>query len=137
MQAENFFTGGQMPSDDLLLYFQGDLTLADHWVLNGLHYHKTCEAWLAQMDGRKAAALQAIESTYGKAQRTKWFVNWRLFFLSCSELFAYKKGEEWAVSHYLFQKPAAPEAAAAAAATAGAGAGARVGAAGGRGAGAR
>lgn len=103
--AENFFTGGQMPSDDLLLYFQRDLKIVDHWVLNGNHYHKTCEAWLTKFDRNRDVALKAIEKTYGSHQKMKWLVNWRLFFLACSELFAYNHGEEWGVSHYLFEKP--------------------------------
>lgn len=99
-----FFTGGIMPSDDLLLYFSDDLCIEKHWHVSGLHYSKTSEAWLRNMDKNKSRVMPLFESTYGKDQALKWWVYWRIFFMACAELWAYNRGEEWLVSHYLFHK---------------------------------
>ena len=47
------------------------------------------------MDANRPAALAAIESCYGKKDRLKWLVNWRLFFMACAELFGYAGGTAW------------------------------------------
>jgi cyclopropane-fatty-acyl-phospholipid synthase len=104
--AKNFFTGGQMPSDDLLLHFQKHVTLVDHWILPGNHYARTCEAWLQKFDCNRSRALEVTAKVYGPRSALKWFVNWRLFFIACAELFAFRGGNEWAVSHYLFENNA-------------------------------
>lgn len=95
-----------MPSDHLLTYFQDDLRLNAHWVVDGWHYQKTSEAWLKAMDANKATLLPIIASTYGAEQQTKWWVYWRVFFMACAELWGYADGQEWFVSHYRFGKPA-------------------------------
>lgn len=104
--AENFFTGGTMPSDDLLLYFGEHFSCEDHWRVNGCNYEKTSNGWLEIMDNHwKSGALKPVlEEAYGKGKGKEWYVNWRLFFLACAELFGYDGGEEWIVSHYLFQR---------------------------------
>jgi cyclopropane-fatty-acyl-phospholipid synthase len=99
-----FFTGGIMPSDDLLFYFNDDLTVEEHWQVDGAHYGKTAEAWLRRMDRNKVEILPLFNKTYGETNALQWWVRWRLFYLACAELWNYNQGKEWIVSHYLFHK---------------------------------
>lgn len=99
-----FFTGGTMPSANLLLYFQDDVSVVDHWLVNGKHYAQTSEEWLKRMDNNLASIKPIMESTYGKDQAVKWTVYWRTFFIAVAELFGYNNGEEWMVTHFLFRK---------------------------------
>jgi len=102
--AQTFFTGGTMPSDDLLLHFQHDLRLADHWRISGTHYARTLRAWLEKLDRHEAEVRDVLAQTYGPDQETRWLVNWRLFFLVCEETWGSGRGSEYMVSHYLFDK---------------------------------
>ncbi|KAA8492836.1 (S)-coclaurine N-methyltransferase [Porphyridium purpureum] len=99
-----FFSGGTMPSDDLLLYFQDDIVLDKHWVVNGKHYAQTSELWLENFDRNIDKNRVILENVYGKDQAVKWEAYWRTFYMSCAELWGYNDGNEWFVSHYLFKK---------------------------------
>lgn len=93
-----------MPAANLLLYFQDDVTVINHWLVNGKHYAQTSEEWLKRMDKNKTSIKPIMESTYGKDSATKWTVYWRTFFIAVAELFGYNNGEEWMVAHFLFKK---------------------------------
>jgi len=102
--SRTFFSGGMMPSDDLPLRFQEDLQFVRRWRWSGRHYEKTLRAWLALMDSSRTDVMPILARTYGEAEAARWWVRWRLFFLACAELFAYRGGREWWVSHYLFER---------------------------------
>ncbi|KAF0096179.1 MAG: cyclopropane-fatty-acyl-phospholipid synthase [Puniceicoccaceae bacterium 5H] len=103
--AHYFFTGGTMPSDDLLLRFQEDLLVEGHWRVNGRHYARTLEAWLHRHDQAKSRILPLFEQTYGSETEARlWFQRWRMFYLACSELFNFRDGWQWHVSHYRFTR---------------------------------
>ena len=101
--GRHFFTGGLMPSADTLLWFQRDLAIEQQWRLNGRHYEKTANAWLANQDTNRDAVMRVLESAYGTLAPL-WHQRWRMFWMACAELFGYRDGNEWLVAHYRFVK---------------------------------
>jgi cyclopropane-fatty-acyl-phospholipid synthase len=100
-----FFTGGLMPARDTLLHFQTHLQLQCQWDLSGSHYQKTAEVWLTNMDKNSQEIIRLFTESYGNKQANLWLQRWRIFFMSCAELFGYNNGNEWLIAHYLFTKP--------------------------------
>ncbi|MBK8100815.1 MAG: class I SAM-dependent methyltransferase [Planctomycetes bacterium] len=97
--ARQFFTGGQMPADSQLLYWQDDLRIEDHWRVSGDHYRRTSEAWLHNLDRAREQVLPLLGDDAASSRRQ--FHAWRTFFLACAELWGHAGGREWFVSHYL------------------------------------
>ena len=102
--SQFFFSGGIMPSDDLPLHFQDDLKLIQRWRWDGTHYEKTANAWLENMDKNAKAITPILAGTYGDQDVEMWRNRWRMFYMACAELFGYNNGQEWWVTHYLFEK---------------------------------
>ena len=103
--AREFFSGGMMPSHNLLLYFQDHLKIEATWRFSGIHYEKTSLAWLKKMEENNEEIIEIFSETYGPENARKWFQRWRIFFMSCEKLFGFNNGTEWGVSHYRFVKP--------------------------------
>jgi len=103
--SRHFFSGGMMPSDELALRFQDQLRFLARWRWDGTHYERTANAWLANVDQQRPAVLEVLQETYGDAA-PQWLQRWRVFFMACAELFGFRGGQEWWVSHYLFERSA-------------------------------
>jgi cyclopropane-fatty-acyl-phospholipid synthase len=99
-----FFTGGLMPSARLLAAFQDDLRLEQQWWIDGTHYERTANDWLAGIDARRAGILEVFRGAYGAEQAGVWLQRWRMFYMAVAELFGYRGGAEWGVAHYRFAK---------------------------------
>ena len=102
--GRHFFTAGLMPSDELLRCFQDHLVPEEHWRVSGVHYQKTAEAWLHRMDLQAAEIRRLFRDVYGPAEAQRWFRRWRIFFMACAELWGFRGGREWLVSHYRLKK---------------------------------
>ena len=99
--ARHFFTGGMMPSDDLLFNFMREMQVEAHWRLDGREYQRTAQAWLENLDANRVEVERVLAGSLGRSQARLDAERWRLFFLACAELFGYRNGEEWLVSHYV------------------------------------
>jgi cyclopropane-fatty-acyl-phospholipid synthase len=99
--GRHFFTGGMMPSADLLRRFDRHLEVTRDWTWDGTHYRRTAEAWLENFDAQERDLMPILSAVYGPAQARRWFYRWRLFFLAVAELFGFKGGSEWFVLHSL------------------------------------
>jgi len=101
--AQHFFTGGLMPSHELIRRFDDLFEVEDSWRWSGRHYRLTAERWLNNFEANRRVLEPVLEGAYG-AQARLWTRRWRLFFLATSGLFGHAGGEVWGVSHYRLRR---------------------------------
>ena len=97
--AQHFFTGGIMPSHNLIRHVASPFTLEADWRWSGTHYARTAEDWLLRYDANAEVIAGILRQTYG-TDWALWQRRWRLFFLATAGLFGAMDGQEWGVSHY-------------------------------------
>lgn len=103
--GRHFFTGGLMPASDTLLWFQRDLRIEQRWHVDGTHYQRSANHWLANQDAHREQVMAVLVAAYGSQAAPLWFQRWRMFWMSCAELFGYAGGQQWLVAHYRFVRP--------------------------------
>ncbi|AJK50623.1 SAM-dependent methyltransferase [Burkholderia plantarii] len=104
--SRHFFTGGTMPSADLLLRFQDHLHVQRQWWLDGTHYARTANHWLASLDAAHEQIMPGLREAFGDDAPIV-FQRWRMFYMAVAGLFGFRRGHEWGVAHYLFDKRSA------------------------------
>ena len=97
--ARHFFTGGMMPSRDLLTRCSGPLEVQQQWTVSGEDYARTATAWLKNLDGSRREAERVLQRA-GALDSRRELERWRLFFMACAELFGFADGDEWFVVHH-------------------------------------
>jgi cyclopropane-fatty-acyl-phospholipid synthase len=102
--ARHFFSGGVMPSERLFGDVQDHLGVEAQWRISGTHYERTANAWLANMDRHASEIERVFAAAYGDDAAPRWRARWRVFFMACAEMFGYRDGSEWIVSHTRFKK---------------------------------
>jgi cyclopropane-fatty-acyl-phospholipid synthase len=98
-----FFSGGMMPSANLMERFDQSFRVSQTWQWSGRHYQRTAEAWLRNLDTNRQIVLDIFRDCYRAQDAARWLQRWRMFFLAVAELFGYAGGDEWFVVHHLMQ----------------------------------
>ncbi|MGZ5871489.1 MAG: SAM-dependent methyltransferase [Bradyrhizobium sp.] len=101
--AQHFFTGGVMPSHDLIRQYSDLFEVEKEWRWSGKHYRRTALDWLANFDWYRAEIEGILRGVYGE-DTALWMRRWRWFFLATAGLFGYAGGSEWGVSHYRMRR---------------------------------
>jgi cyclopropane-fatty-acyl-phospholipid synthase len=97
--GQHFFTGGVMPSHQLIRQYADLLEVEEEWRWSGEHYQRTALDWLANFDAGRDQIETILRGVYGE-DAGLWMRRWRWFFLATAGLFGFSGGSEWGISHY-------------------------------------
>ncbi|MGV3579105.1 SAM-dependent methyltransferase [Brevundimonas sp.] len=97
--AQHFFTGGVMPSHNLIRQYADLFEVEQDWRWSGTHYQRTADDWLVNFDANIDEIRGLMKDVYG-ADHALWMRRWRRFFMATAGLFGDSHGTVWGVSHY-------------------------------------
>jgi cyclopropane-fatty-acyl-phospholipid synthase len=97
--AQHFFSGGVMPSHQLIRQYRDLFMVEREWRWGGTHYKRTALDWLGNFDRQRDDIEAILRPVYG-ADTALWMRRWRWFFLATAGLFGHADGTEWGISHY-------------------------------------
>ena len=101
---ERYLTGGIMPRKDLFEQFPDVMTVEQRWWVDGTHYERTSNAWLANL--RAAGAIEVLCHETMVPLRGPWVQRWRMFFMACAD--SLSAGQTYGVVHSLMRPAADP-----------------------------
>ncbi|OVA08448.1 Mycolic acid cyclopropane synthase [Macleaya cordata] len=113
LDEEDWYSGFIFPkgcvtilSASTLLYFQNDVSVVDHWVVNGMHMARSVrEEWRKKLDKNIVAAREILEPGLGSKEAVNQVITHiRTFCIGGYEQFSFNNGEEWMVNQMLFKK---------------------------------
>ncbi|KAI3919445.1 hypothetical protein MKW98_030156 [Papaver atlanticum] len=96
-----------------LLYFQDDVSVVDHWVVNGMHMARSFKipldciaAWRKKLDKNTEVAKEILLPGLGGSHEALNGVisHIRTFCMGGYEQLSLNNGDEWMVAHLLFKK---------------------------------
>jgi cyclopropane-fatty-acyl-phospholipid synthase len=104
--ARHFFTGGTMPSEDLIPDAMDALSHLQTWRVDGTHYARTLAAWGRNLESHRDEVVAALAEGTTRDEGERRWQRWRTFLIACEELFAHRDGSEWGVVHHRLARPA-------------------------------
>ncbi|XP_026423755.1 N-methyltransferase 4-like isoform X2 [Papaver somniferum] len=94
-----------MLSASALLYFQDDVSIVDHWLLNGKHMARSQEEWGKNLNKNLEVAREVLKPGLGSEEEVNQVItHYKTFFIGFAVQFSFNNGEEWMISHVLFKK---------------------------------